>query len=290
MTISRYSFGLIPGGFIAFVNVLTCVGWSMVNTMAGAEVFYSLTDTKLPLAICILILAIASFVVSFLGYHVIHFYERYSWLVMYPFFAILAGFGASHMQNLPMATGKEEMANVLSFGATVLGYAITWGPFSADYSVYMKEDISVKRLFSWTYGCTFLLNYLIVALISAQMLIMWLGAAFMTCAANNQEFTDAFNTAGAGGLMNQAFQGHGAGVNGFGKFVQFVLVLSTVAVTIPNLYSMGLSMQNVGMWAVKVPRFVWTTIGFIIFTVAGIVGRDHFATILTNFLNCLAYW
>jgi hypothetical protein len=90
--------------------------------------------------------------------------------------------------------------------------------------------------------------------------------------------------------MNQAFQGHGPHVNGYGKFVQFVLVLSNIAVTIPNLYSMGLSMQNVGMWAVKVPRFIWTTIGFVVFTVAAIAGREHFASILENFLNCLAYW
>jgi purine-cytosine permease-like protein len=119
---------------------------------------------------------------------------------------------------------------------------------------------------------------------------MWLGAAFMTCVAGNDDWQAAYDSAGAGGLMNQAFQGHGPHVNGFGKFVQLVLVLSTIAVTIPNLYSMGLSMQNVGMWAVKVPRFVWTTIGFVIFTVAAIAGREHFASILENFLNCLAYW
>jgi purine-cytosine permease-like protein len=58
MTISRYAFGLYPGGVIAFVNVLTCIGWAMVTTMAGAQVFYSLSNTKVPMAICILILAI----------------------------------------------------------------------------------------------------------------------------------------------------------------------------------------------------------------------------------------
>jgi len=58
MTITRYSFGLFPGCLIAFVNVLTCLGWSMINTMAGAQVFYSLANEKLPLAICILILSI----------------------------------------------------------------------------------------------------------------------------------------------------------------------------------------------------------------------------------------
>jgi len=76
MTITRYAFGLIPGAFIAFLNVLTCLGWSMVNTMAGALVFYSLSDYKVPLAVCILILSIVyvlmfpSFtdIIQFLGF------------------------------------------------------------------------------------------------------------------------------------------------------------------------------------------------------------------------------
>jgi len=58
MTVARYAFGLYAGALIAFVNVLTCVGFAMVNTMAGAEAFYAMTNTKLPLAVCILILAI----------------------------------------------------------------------------------------------------------------------------------------------------------------------------------------------------------------------------------------
>jgi purine-cytosine permease-like protein len=199
---------------------------------------------------------------------------------MYPFFAILAGFAGPHMTNLPMGSGKTEMADWMSFMATCLGYAVTWGPFSADYSVYMKEDMSARRLFSWTYA----------SLLSAQILVMWLGAALATTIPNNPDFSAAFDVSGVGGLMDTSFQGYGSGAYGFGKFVQLVLVLSTIAVTIPNIYSLALSMQNVGMWAVKVPRFIWTTIGFVVFTVAAIAGRDHFATILENFLNCLAYW
>ena len=199
---------------------------------------------------------------------------------MYPFFAILAGFAGPSMANLPMGTGQTEMADWMSFMATCLGYAVTWGPFSADYAVYMRETTSFKSLFSWTYG----------SLLSAQILVMWLGAALATTVAVNDAFASAFAISGVGGLMDQSFVGYGSGAYGFGKFVQIILVFSTIAVTVPNIYSLGLSMQNVGMWAVKVPRFVWTTIGFIIFTVAGIAGRDHFATILTNFLNCLAYW
>jgi hypothetical protein len=44
---------------------------------------------------------------------------------MYPFFAILAGFGGSSIQNLPMGSGQTEMADWMSFMAPCLGYAVT---------------------------------------------------------------------------------------------------------------------------------------------------------------------
>jgi purine-cytosine permease-like protein len=164
MTISRYAFGLVPGGVIAFVNVLTCIGWAMVTTMAGAEVFYSLSNTKVPLEVCILILSIvcvpflrskiaynSSYVISFLGYRWIHLYEKWSWIVMFAFFIILAGFSGRYMYSAPMLSGQTEMADVMSFGAVVLGSSITWGPFSADYATYMKDDTSKLKLFTYTY-------------------------------------------------------------------------------------------------------------------------------------------
>jgi hypothetical protein len=45
----------------------------------------------------------------------------------------------------------------------------------------MKEDMPFRRLFSWTY----------VSLVTAQVLIMWLGAAFMTCVPGNPAWEDA---------------------------------------------------------------------------------------------------
>lgn len=184
------------------------------------------------------------------------------------------------MQNLPMKSGKAEMANWMSFMASCLSYAVTWGPFSADYSVYMKEDTGSQRIFWWTY----------FSLVSAQSFIMWLGAGLATAIPGSPSYQQAFDSSGVGGLIDNSFMEHGRTAYQFGKFVQLVLVLSTIAVTIPSIYSLGLSVQNAGMWAVKIPRFVWSTIGFVISTVTAIAGRDHFATILGSFLNCLAYW
>ena len=119
---------------------------------------------------------------------------------------------------------------------------------------------------------------------------MWLGAGLFTTTINNEAFANAYTSAGIGGIINQSFAERGNAVYGFGKFVQLGLVFSTVGGTIPCLYSTALSIQNVGMWAVKVPRVVWTTLAFVVYTVAAIAGREHFATVLTNFLNCLSYW
>jgi len=39
-----------------------------------------------------------------------------------------------------------------------------------------------------------------------------------------------------------------------------------------------------------VPRFFWTVLCFVIYTVAGVAGREHFSAILSNFLSILSYW
>ena len=39
-----------------------------------------------------------------------------------------------------------------------------------------------------------------------------------------------------------------------------------------------------------VPRFFWVFLAFVIYTVAGVAGREHFSEILSNFLSILSYW
>jgi purine-cytosine permease-like protein len=276
----------------------------MVNTLAGAQVFYSLSNEKVPLALCIIVLAIGydilnfsnlcsrAWIISFLGYQCIHRYERYAWIVMFIFFSFLTGFGARYIDNIPMSKGKKEVVNVMSFGMTLFGSSISWSSAAADYATYFKEDTTKWKLFLYTFlgilRC--LSKFINIGLTIGQMFVMWLGAALITATINNTTFTNAYNVAGIGGLMDASFQGRGSTVHGFGKFVQLGLVMSTIASVIPCFYSAALSIQNVGTWAVKIPRFAWNTIAFITVTIAAVTGRQHFAAILTNFLNCLSYW
>ena len=66
-----------------------------------------------------------------------------------------------------------------------------------------------------------------------------------------------------------------------------VLALSIIANNCPNIYSMGLSLQVMSHYSQKVPRFIWTVFGTIIFVAVAIPGYDHFETYLEDFMNLI---
>ena len=279
MTIPRYSFGWWPTKVLAFVNLIAQLGWALVNNLAGSQLLYDVSDEKLPLSIAVLIVSIASFIIGLFGYRVIHIFDKYSYIVMYVCFIIVAGFGGKHFYNAPMPSGTAEAANILTFGTAIIGYEFAWLPMSADYCTYMKEDVPAWKPVTWAY----------VGFATSQIFIEWLAAA-LALTVIDPDFQAAYDTASIGGLIGQVFQGYGAGVAGFGKFIMVILAFSTIPPIVVNIYSLGLSAQVVSLWALKIPRLVWSILGTIVFTVAAMVGRDELLTIMNNFLLMLAYW
>ena len=49
-------------------------------------------------------------------------------------------------------------------------------------------------------------------------------------------------------------------------------------------------MQALGRPLAVIPRFFWTFLVFVIYTIVGVTGREHFFDILSNFLSILGYW
>jgi len=69
-----------------------------------------------------------------------------------------------------------------------------------------------------------------------------------------------------------------------------LVVFSVIGNNIPNTYSTGLSIQALGRPFAMIPRFFWVFLSFVIYTIAGVAGREHFSAILSNFLAILSYW
>jgi NCS1 nucleoside transporter family len=228
----------------------------------------------------ILVIAAATFLVTLFGYKIVHTYERYSWIPCLVIFMIILGEFAhsGQFQNLQMGYGSSEAGSVLSFAASVFGFATGWTSYAADYTVYQPVNSSRKSVFLWTFaGLAF-------PLLFTEML----GAAVMTAAANpDNGYEDAYFASGIGGLLASVLV---PPLGGFGQFCLVVLALSIIANNCPNIYSVSLSLQLLARWTHRVPRFVWTFIGTVIYVAVAIPGYDHFENVLEYFMLIIAYW
>jgi len=176
-----------------------------------------------------------------------------------------------------MGVGSSEAGAILSFSASVFGFATGWTSYAADYTCYQPVTISRKKVFLSTYlGLAF-------PLIFTQML----GAAIATGISTNDAYGEGYANAGIGGLLAAVLF---PPLGKFGQFCLVILALSIIANNCPNIYSVSLSMQVMARWTAVVPRFVWTLLGTVAYVAIAIPGYTHFEAVLENFMLIIAYW
>ncbi|HET7480115.1 MAG TPA: cytosine permease [Rubrobacteraceae bacterium] len=269
MTISRFSFGWIGAAIMAVFNIAACIGWSAVNVIIGGQLIAAVTNGAIPRWLGILIIAIATTIVSIYGYRYVHRYERYAWIPMAVIFLIIAVVALPHASIIPTpAWNAAHIASFISFGGAIYGFATGWSSYAADYNVNQPEDTPPGRVFAMTY----------LGIFSACVLLETLGVALTT-------IPDLKGKAG-GDLLAGAV----APLGGFGTLLVGLLALSVVANNIPNDYSLGLSMQVVSRSFQRVPRWVWTLVGAVAYVAIALPVAADFSLTLEGFLLLIAYW
>ena len=277
MTISRFSFGWVGGIIMALFNVGACIGWSAVNVIVGAQLVTALSGGAIPLWLSILGIAILTTLVSIYGYRYVHGYERYAWIPMAIMFIIILVLAAPHFS--PVVTqnsGLAELAAFITFGGAVYGFATGWSSYAADYNVNQPEETPASRVFWLTFLGVFI----------PCVLLETLGLVLISSLASVAAWKTAFLSGSVGGLLTAIVSPLG----GFGTFILILLALSVIANNIPNDYSLGLSMQVLGRTFQRVPRYVWTLIGAVVYVVIAIIGGRNFSATLESFLLVIAYW
>ncbi len=288
MTISRFSFGWVGGIVMAFFNVAACIGWSAVNVIVGGQLITALACGAAAPEQCsasvlgismsgvvlrslgILLIAILTTLVSIYGYRYVHRYERYAWIPMAIIFVIVTVvmISTKHVVILPTpALNAAEIAGMISFGGAVYGFATGWSSYAADYNVNQPENTRPARVFWLTFLGIFIPCVLLEVL--GMLLASWLGPNIL-----------------GGQLLAVALGPLGT----FGKVLVFLLALSIIANNIPNDYSLGLSVQVFGRSWQRVPRYIWTLIGAIIYVVIAILTAGSLNETLNSFLLLVAYW
>jgi purine-cytosine permease-like protein len=59
---------------------------------------------------------------------------------------------------------------------------------------------------------------------------------------------------------------------------------------IPNNYSFALHAQNLGSWAIRVPRVILVTFGFVAAIIVGCCAAKYFEDTLQTLLSVIGYW
>ena len=111
------------------------------------------------------------------------------------------------------------------------------------------------------------------------------GVGLASGVASHKSFSSAYDVS-QGALLVAGYES----LHGFGKFCSVVMALGLVANAVAPTYASGLDFQVLGRAAESIPRFVWNSVGILIYTVCALAGRDHLSEIFQNFLALMGYW
>ncbi len=225
----------------------------------------------------IIVVAIISWVVTTFGIQIFHSYERYAFIPQLIVLSILYGVSAKHFDLTTPSQGDSRtiIGNRISFFSLCLSAAITYAGGAADFFVYYPPSTSRVALFVLS----------TLGLVTSFTFALLVGIGLASAIPSTPSFSTAYDTS-QGALLVTGF----ASLNGFGKFCGVVIALGLVANIVPPTYVSGINFQILGRIPERIPRFIWNSVGVIIFTVCALAGRDHLAAIFTNFLALMGYW
>src|SRR5438270_139044 len=259
---------------MTFFNVAAYISWSTVNVIIGGQLVNALSNGAIPAWGGVLIIAALTTLVSIYGYRYVHRYERYAWIPLAIIFVIMFAVSVQHFKIAPSTTtlSLTGLVSFITFGGAVFGFATGWSSYAADYNVNQPENTPASRVFWLTFLGVFV----------PCVLLETLCVLFTSYGPWGTDFTNN----GIGALLADVVNPLG----GFGTFILVLLALSTIANNIPNDYSLGLSVQVFGKPFQRVPRYVWTLIGAVIYVAIALPNSANFATTLEGFLLIIAYW
>ena len=268
MVLSRLGFGYWGNALPAGINaVVAGIGWFAVNSVSGALALNTLTHW--PQVFCLLIIVVIQIAVAYLGYNLIHVFERYAFPVLAIIFLIASGVILSKAH--PAATHSTfPGAFLIELGAT-FGYAVGWNPYAADYTRYFKPDTS-KVAIAWWAGFGLFLSCAFLEIV---------GAAAGTAVKDSGVFLGNNPTGAFTGLLPSILA----------DFTLLAIALGAVAANALNIYSGAISFTALGF---KLPLALRRALVALVFGAIGFFlawsGLHNAGTKYNNFLLIIAYW
>ncbi|KAG9082377.1 hypothetical protein FRC06_005103, partial [Ceratobasidium sp. 370] len=200
----------VPG----VLQLLGIVGYNIINVILGGQILSVVSGGKLSWNVGIVVITIVSLVITFFGYRVLNWYERYAWFPILIAFLVIIGVGGRHLSDPVAAASPASHQSVLSFASTIAGFVISYSPAMSDYTHYMRPEVSSWKLFAFSY----------LGLVLPTTSVALIGAAFAASLPNMPEWQAGYDSNGAGGLIAAVL----TPVGRFGNFLLILLALSVI--------------------------------------------------------------
>lgn len=157
---------------------------------------------------------------------------------------MLIGSAGKNFDTAAVSVGDSGSinANRCSFFALIFASIIGFSAISADFYVYYPKTYPKWITFASTWSGIW------VALIFCNII----GVGIATGVPNIPEWSDAYDIS-SGALLHACYSGLG----GFGGFCVVILALGSITNNAPCSYSAALTIQVLGRYAKKVPRWFW---------------------------------
>ncbi|PLB43812.1 putative purine-cytosine permease [Aspergillus steynii IBT 23096] len=277
LIVARYFMGYHPSKVCCTLNILTNLGYGMMNCMIGGQLLSKLSGGAVSVIVGIIIVALASWIMATFGVRIFQIYERFAWVPQLMVLCIIIGSAGPYFNfdNSSVGSSEKLHGNRLAFFSFCLSVALSWVPLASDYYVNFPPSTRKWKIWSMT----------TIGLCLSMMTTLLLGAGLGSGVAYRPKWAAIYDGS-PGSLLMAGYLRLGA----FGKFCAVINVVTVVSNNAPGSYSMAMNFQMLGnMWR-KIPRPIFTILTTITYAACAIGGRNSLYEIFKNFLPLIGYW
>lgn len=268
---SRAQFGYYGAILPLILVIIMYIGFFASSGVLGGQALSAWTG--LPVTPSIIIVAAICILLAIFGYDLIHRYESIvSILFLIGFVYLTIRLLANNPLGKALSNSTFSLGTFMLVISIIATWQITYGPYVADYSRYLREDTPISTTFWWTFGGS----------VISSIWMMIFGCIATVVAAT------------AFGNDSVAFIAGQAGVSVLGNITFLLIILGIIAANVLNLYGVflttttaipGLDRFRNGVQL----RVTLVLVAAVVGTAVAVLGQGNFITNYSNFLLLLLY-
>lgn len=246
----------------AALTWITQIGFEALAAIFGAEALTVLLGLNYYLGLLITFVVMG--VISVVGYEAIHLFEKLMVVLLGVLFAVVtAKTFLEHPAITATTRGGALAGGFVLMLAIVFGYAVSWGPVSSDYSRYLPEGTSGRKI--W------LASFLGLVIGMSWIEILGFGASVLVRNVSSMAGVDAIMGGGA-----------------LGDVAMVAMFLGTVAILCVEDYSGALAAQAAGVPLVR--PLITVIAAAVAYAVAAWLNTGSLGAKFEDVLLLISYW